>query len=261
MICIVKHIQIDQSIEMRILIGIDDTDNKESRGTGYRSRQLGKLIEIQKLGRVDGISRHQLLFDPRIPYTSQNSSACLDIESNQLENLIQLSRDFLLRDSAIGSDAGLAVVAYDHIDDEMIEWGFRAKKEILTQHQANELASRKQVYLEGLTGDHGGIIGSMAALGLRKSGEDGRFIWLSGLEIRDLKGVYKIETLLQKLNVDFIVDKQGNQLPIEDRIDVGEWVRPAIKKNKIIVIADKILNNSNYEWKVSSKEYLKSISD
>ncbi|MBN2236671.1 MAG: hypothetical protein JW729_03875 [Bacteroidales bacterium] len=246
---------------IRVLIGIDDTDNKESRGTGYRSRQLGKLIEGQKRGIVDGITRHQLLFDPRIPYTSQNSSACLDVRTPDISEIIRLSRAYLLKESAKGSDVGLAVLAYEYIDEEIIAWGFRAKNEILTQQQANELATKKQVYLEGLTGDLGGIIGSLAALGLRKSGEDGRFIWLSGLEIRDLKGVYKIETLLEKLHVDLIVDKQGNKLPKEDRIDVGEWVRPAIKKNKITVIADKILNNSDYEWKVSSKEYLKSISD
>lgn len=29
-------------------IGLDDTDNKNSRGTGFKSRQLGKLIVKQE---------------------------------------------------------------------------------------------------------------------------------------------------------------------------------------------------------------------
>ena len=47
---------------MRILIGIDDTDNKDSRGTGYNSRQLAAAIESNNLGKVHGITRHQYLF-------------------------------------------------------------------------------------------------------------------------------------------------------------------------------------------------------
>ena len=54
---------------MRILLGIDDTDNLESRGTGYRARQLARSIEAENLGVLKGITRHQLFFDRRIPYT------------------------------------------------------------------------------------------------------------------------------------------------------------------------------------------------
>ena len=34
---------------MRFLIGIDDTDNLESRGTGHRARQLAQQLEAQAL--------------------------------------------------------------------------------------------------------------------------------------------------------------------------------------------------------------------
>ena len=57
-----------------ILIGLDDTDNAVSRGTGYLARTL--LGELARRGcRPIGVTRHQLLLDARIPYTSHNSSA------------------------------------------------------------------------------------------------------------------------------------------------------------------------------------------
>src|SRR5579872_5433563 len=63
-----------------VLVGSDDTDNLDSPGTGYLSRQLGGLIDASGVGRVRDITRHQLLFDRRIPYTSHNSSLCLRVE-------------------------------------------------------------------------------------------------------------------------------------------------------------------------------------
>ncbi|KPK74876.1 MAG: hypothetical protein AMJ79_12975, partial [Phycisphaerae bacterium SM23_30] len=57
-----------------ILIGIDDTDNAASRGTGFLARQLFRQCQNRQL-RPLGVTRHQFLIDPRIPYTSHNSGA------------------------------------------------------------------------------------------------------------------------------------------------------------------------------------------
>ncbi len=56
-------------------IGIDDTDNDTSlwHWPAWR-RRLGIRREIESRGaKVNGITRHQFLVDPRIPYTSHNS--------------------------------------------------------------------------------------------------------------------------------------------------------------------------------------------
>ena len=37
---------------MKILIGVDDTDNLESRGTGFYSREMGRLLTENGLGRL-----------------------------------------------------------------------------------------------------------------------------------------------------------------------------------------------------------------
>ena len=94
----------------RILIGIDDTDNLESRGTGFRARDLARGIERQGLGNLKGITRHQLLFDRRIPYTSHNSSACLTVEPLVPEEaILRFAEDFVRGRAATGSDPGVTV--------------------------------------------------------------------------------------------------------------------------------------------------------
>ncbi|MFC2115385.1 hypothetical protein ACFLTU_02865 [Bacteroidota bacterium] len=111
-----------------IFLGIDDTDNATSRGTGYLARQLSKEIEKCSLGKVNEVSRHQLFLDRRIPYTSRNSSACLTVRTNDSRALISLTREFLIKNSAEGSDAGFALASSTKISGEIINFGQSAKK-------------------------------------------------------------------------------------------------------------------------------------
>src|SRR5512147_187291 len=99
---------------MRYLIGLDDTDNLESRGTGHHARQLANSLSSSGLAEVEGITRHQLLVDPRIRYTSHNSSACLTVvaQPDRLSVLIEAGCEFLTNNSAPGSDAGLCVAEW-----------------------------------------------------------------------------------------------------------------------------------------------------
>jgi len=56
-----------------VLIGMDDTDNLESRGTGSLARQVAAALAADYT--LLGVTRHQLLKDPRVPCTKNNSSA------------------------------------------------------------------------------------------------------------------------------------------------------------------------------------------
>jgi hypothetical protein len=246
-------------MEKRLLIGIDDTDNAESRGTGFRARQLGALLEAKGLATVNSISRHQLLFDRRIPYTSHNSSACIDLHTSELEKVISVCRLFLPEESASGSDAGLAVRYYDEVSETICDWGKRAKAEILTQSEARLLARNNGVYLEGFTGTEDGVIGSLAAIGLRKAGNDGRCLWVKGKDLREISGTFTVAELLKLVAVDCITDKNYIRLQNDQRITVGEWMKPIVKDHKLIIIAEQIQNDQYHEWHVAPKDYIKSI--
>jgi len=63
----------------RLLVCIDDTDDLDAEvGTGRRSRRLvGDLADAVDGLDSWGVVRQQLLVDPRVPYTTHNSCACL----------------------------------------------------------------------------------------------------------------------------------------------------------------------------------------
>ena len=243
---------------MRLLIAIDDTDNRDTRGTGFRSRQLASLIEEKGLGKVNGITRHQLFVHDDIAYTSQNSSACLDIESEKLDELTKRSKSFLIEIAAPGSDAGLCIVQWKKVNSKVLEWGTRAKKEVLKLEEAIELAKAENIYLEGFTGEKIGQIGALAAVGLRKAGNDGRFIWLKGTgELRDFdSGIYSVQQLKVNAGIDAIQSMDGIDIEDTQHILCEGWTRPILLQNKSILLVEKV-NFADYGWKTVNKDIIR----
>jgi hypothetical protein len=91
-----------------IYVGIDDTDTVDTPGTNQLARAL--------VARVAGdyqcvlIVRHQLLLDPRVPYTSKNGSASILLKPRgpaRLDELIRKLRAGMLDWFKAGSDPGL----------------------------------------------------------------------------------------------------------------------------------------------------------
>ncbi|MDH5277317.1 MAG: hypothetical protein OEW88_12915 [Gammaproteobacteria bacterium] len=240
---------------MRYLIGIDDTDNPDSRGTGFRARQLSGRLAEAGLAVTRGITRHQLLVHPDIPYTSHNSSACLDVDltGGELNTLADFCRDYLAAESAPGSDAGLCVAAFDGVAEIVVEFGRSAKQVVLTREEARELAARVGLHLEGVTGDHMGMIGALSAVGLRKSGHDGRFIWLKG--VRELSGTASAGHLLEATGIDSVETVDGKAIPKEAEIRVDPWPRPVLLNGRAVLLAqEKRDNNAGYDWELLPKE-------
>jgi len=240
---------------MNYLIGIDDTDNLESRGTGHRVRQLANWLAGNKLAEPKGITRHQLLVDPQIPYTSHNSSACMFIETEDAEDVWEAAREFLLRESASGSDVGLCLAEWGTVNPDVITFARRAKLEVLTMPEAEQAASQSGLRLAGLTGTGGGIIGALAGVGLHRAGNDGRFLWLPGL--RELKGEYPIGEICTKGNIDRVCILNNENLLPETVVNVGEWIRPVLRDGKATLYVEE----KNHEWYVVSKDLIKSLSN
>ena len=61
-----------------LFIGLDDTDNLESRGTGHLAREIAAAIAANYP--LLGVTRHQLLVDPRVPCTKNNSCAAIVLD-------------------------------------------------------------------------------------------------------------------------------------------------------------------------------------
>jgi len=245
---------------MKIIIGIDDTDNRYSRGTGHRARELGRLLSQQGLVEISNITRHQLLVDKRIPFTSHNSAASLvgDMISD-LESVILFCSRYLKKKSAFFSDAGLCISDYSETGEEIMNWGARAKKEILTKEEAHRLADQHHIFLTGLTGKKIGLIGALAAVGLRKAGNDGRLLWMKNLRV--ISGIFTVNELYNLLEIDKIADLNGVAIEPLAKVFVSDWCRPVHKNYEITLFVEEEKNNEQYEWRIASKEFIKSISE
>ncbi len=241
------------------LIGIDDTDTKVSRGTGFRSRQLASEMNLAGFGKVMGITRHQLLIHEDIVYTSSNSSNSMQVNCCDPDGLINFCRNFLKREGLPGSNSGFCFIPENLVPEEVEEWGRRAKREILTMEEALNISRKCDFLLEGITGDHRGIIGALAAVGLRKTGNDGRFIWQPGKQLKDIWGTKTVEEIKEGTQIDDIISKEGKILEASEMIDLTDWVRSVLINGKTYLIAERNLKRSGSDWKIADKEYIRKI--
>lgn len=210
-------------IMARILIGIDDTDNDTSPGTGRLARRLSS--ELQERGmRPLGVTRHQFLVDPAIPYTSHNSGACIAVVSAHGLEPTTFAFDFVARHSAKGSDPGVCIAWASGVSPSVVRFAHDATENVLEMEDAYRVAKSASIELRGLGGSCQGVIGALACVGLRAEGSEGRFIDLPGL--RELPRYVDAETYE---NIGIKVQYRSSREPDpKDRYDTLGWVRPRL---------------------------------
>ncbi len=246
---------------MKILIAIDDTDNLETPGTGHLASALSELIEEKGFGTGSPVTRHQLYVHPDIPYTSHNSSMCFEaeIKDTSLDEITAFCQDFLIKESAPGSDPGLCIVETDKLDnrDILIEYGKKAKNTILNKKIAYDLAESLNVHLSEHGGTGDGIIGALAGTGLRLSGNDGR---LKGhFFVGDVNSSIMVKDLLLKTGADIVKTESGYILKDDDMVRIGKKVKAVYLDYKAAVLVFPVEENNGEctLWETCSKEQLK----
>jgi tRNA(Ile2) C34 agmatinyltransferase TiaS len=215
-----------------VFVGLDDTDNTESRGTGHLARMIA--ADLAPTYRVLGVTRHQLLVDPRVPYTRNNSSAAIVLHSNGDVDLSALGdrvRELMLGDMQPGSDPGLCVAR--RVPAAVVEFGRRAQREVVTQTEARHLGATHDITLLGLGGSQDGIIGALAAVGLAASGEDGRYVLVG--RSRELSGMQPVEVLL-KSGITAVRTVAGE--PVTSGLVAVEKLRPARRGGEAIAVVE-----------------------
>ncbi len=154
-------------------------------------------IPLQQITLFSGLPDTSLLVHPDIPYTSHNSCAVIHVQATGNEaadRIFAIAEQVMIADFIVGSDPGLAVAPSEQIAPAMIAFGKDAKCMVLTQEKARALAKNLNVRLKGLGGTEGGVIGSMAGLGLAVNLNDGRYLQRG--KIRDMIGPCTVEALL-----------------------------------------------------------------
>ena len=246
---------------MKLLICIDDTDNLESRGTGELASLLSTDIENRGWGICQRVTRHQMLVHPDIPYTSHNSAMCFetDIKPEFLDSLTAFARDFLEQESAPGSDPGLCIVDLEQLKnpEALINFGHRAKKEVIQKQEAYDTALILDVLLSEHGGEGIGVIGALAGCGLRLSGNDGRF--KGHFKIDATEGIISARELIRQTGVDLVKGLDDEVVQDDEMICIGEKVKAVLLDGKanLLVYAPESDSVALPRWHTCTKQQLR----
>ncbi|UWG96628.1 hypothetical protein LPY66_17345 [Dehalobacter sp. DCM] len=245
---------------MKLLICIDDTDNLESKGTGSIASEMTGIIEQNGWGKCGIISRHQLILHPDVPYTSHNSSMCFDAEigDRYFDQLKGTLADYLGAESVPDSDPGICIAALETIKNPraLIEFGFRAKWEVLSKDQAYKIASETGVFLEEKGGSGEGIIGALAGVGLRLNGNDGEV--KGGIETLIKGESYTVEQLLQEELIFAVCTIDMQSLDPDKNVQIKWKAKPVLHDGKPVLL---VALNSQNEWVTLAKNEMRQFGD
>lgn len=218
-----------------IYVGIDDTDIVGSPGTN----QLARAI-VRRLGRVATgaiACRHQLFVDPRVPYTTGNGSASIQLPHGadiSRDELVAAVREEIRAWFVDGSDPGLAVATA--ATGDMMAFAARAQTDVVTQADARTVAENAGCHLEGLGGTNQGIIGALAAVALAAGGNHGRIVHLEGWPWPDpFIGMQRADSIRSR-GVD--IRTPSGETFTGDVVDVGKHLRPNLRGGRVVLFVE-----------------------
>jgi len=214
-----------------IHVGIDDTDTLDTPGTN----QLARALVARLLPRCEPvrITRHQLLFDPRVPYTRKNGSASILLQrrsADSIRAILDELRQGMREWFKPGSDPGLCIT--EMVPAGVTAFGRRCQQDLVKQQEARDLSRDCGIHLEGLGGTEDGVIGALAAVGLAATGDDGRVVSI-GAWPDDLVGPQPIAELHRR---GVTVRRHDTAEPVHAGIvDVGKHLRPNMRQGRIVL--------------------------
>ena len=190
-------------MKFKFLLCIDDTDELGGEiSTGSLAEEIAAFAG--SFAPVSFVTRHQLLLDPRINYTSHNSCMCLEarLTESQKQRVLDFALRLLKHKSAPSAESGIAASFEKDIENaqELISFGRSAKEIFLSTERAFDMAHEQNVFLKELKSGARGVIGALAGIGLRLSGNDGKIrgkfeLKESNLSVRELLDLNFIEAV------------------------------------------------------------------
>jgi len=222
-----------------ILLGIDDTDTLDTPGTNQLAR---RLAEVMPPGfECTLILRHQLFFDPRVPYTSQNGCASLLIRrqpGRRADALLPVLQAEMQAWYVPGSDPGLCLA--ERISPAITEFARRCQRDVVQRSEARALAEREGIHLEGFGGTEDGVIGALAGVALLAGGEDGRVVHLAGWQWPDPFAGPQTVQAIRARGVQEIRAGDGVTRVERGTIDVGKHLRPNYRGGRVVLFVEPV---------------------
>lgn len=229
----------------RFLLCIDDTDDiSKQTSTGMIAELIAAAMKESGVVITEGVTRHQLLLDRNIEYTSHNSSMCIEAEGirEQYADIWETAVKILNEHSVSTSNPGMAFCIKESLNKDqeklLIDFGRRAKKEVLTLEEAAETARLSGVRLNAFGGTGAGQIGALAGIGLRLSGNDGTF--RGKIKVSIPEQLYSCAELKNILPVYDIVGSDGAHLGPEEKIRLKKQIKLAYLNYKKVLVVKQV---------------------
>ena len=227
---------------MDYLVCIDDTDMPGTKGTGWLVQDMCEQME-GIISNCSPISRHQLFVHEDVPYTSHNSSMCFEMNlvGNNLSSAIDTMVSFIKERAMLGSDPGLCVARKADVltNRALLEFGEAAKVSVLNKDLAYNLADKIGVHLSEHGGTGDGIIGAIAGVGLRLTGNDGRY--RGWYHLGNPGTTLGVDTLCEYPFIEQIVTESGDALPHDMSVAIGsEKIKTVRQGGRQVVVVKEI---------------------
>jgi hypothetical protein len=221
------------------MVCIDDTDMPGTRGTGWLVEELCRILVRKKMAVTSAISRHQLFVHEDIPYTSHNSAMGFElrVQKETIDAVKGVCIDFLQNRSEKGSDPGLCMADLTRPFDaqSLIAFGKKAKQAVLSKADAYYLAEKSGVHLSEHGGTGQGVVGALAGIGLRLSGNDGRY--RGWYHLGRPGDIVTVQDLCDYPFVDALVTKTGDALSGDTRVMIGSEKTKTVRlENKQVIV-------------------------
>lgn len=224
-------------VNERFVIGIDDTDEPDGRGTSTLGRRWAAAVEAEGFGTTHGVTRHQLWQSPKVKATNHNRAVAIALETEH--NVLDVEDHivaFVRANASKGANPAIGVLSRHTDMPHALAFGRRAQQELMKLADAERYATESNVLLRSLGGDRSGMIGALAALGLHAGGKDGLFIQLAG--IRELEGRVTAGQIRDRTALEHVVDEDsGEELDRDDNVETGDWVRPQMIDDHPVLLA------------------------
>ena len=181
----------------------------------------------------------------------------------QVAPIIALARPFLAEHSAPGSDPGLCLTGREALTDtdvqSLIAFGRSAKERVLRKQDAYDQARRLGIHLSEHGGTGGGVIGAVAGVGLRLSGNDGRF--RGHFQLGEEGERLSVAEIKRRTPVAVVQSLDGARLADTDTVTLGPKVKAVLLNHVATLLVHREQPDAGdaapSPWRTCSKEQLR----
>lgn len=246
---------------MKMYFALDDSRRVDGGGAGETLALLTSAIENQGWGHCSLPSRHRLYPHPESGCKKHNTarSFSADIETQYLNPFIEYAGRLIQSHGSPDSNTGMAIAVPEQMQDltELIDYAYRAKEGLVTREEVLMLADRPGLYIQALSGNGNGIIGALAAVGLRMTGNDGQF--RGKLKLGSGEGyITSAADILQNTYVEQIKTMDMMNICEDESIRMGEKVKIVLMDHKYTLMVFPT-DMDHPKWQTSTTHMLRAF--